>query len=335
MEKLLTICTAAYNAEKYIDKMLSSLMAVKRKNVMEIIVVNDGSKDNTLKILKDYETEFPDIIKVIDKPNGGSGSARNKAFEVASGKYLRIIDADDWVDTEAMDAFLEKLEDIEADVVLNPFYIYDEKKDCIIERIGNDKLVEGRIFFPEKEFLDIDKLSMHGMTYRTAVIKDNNIRLSEGISYVDIEYIVLPMPYVKTIAYISNEVYIYRIGVEGQSIDPKVSIKKNMHRIQVANRCISELRKHKEIPETNMEIMKIKIGGLYSDAINCYLTDSFLHRKDIKQVDGMLKSFDEKVYHQVGKGWKYVILRHTDYFGCYLIQLLIHLKHFLKKLGGN
>lgn len=87
-------------------------------NTLEVIIVNDGSTDSSLAIAKQYENKRPDIIKIIDKQNGNYGSCVNAGLAQATGKYFRILDADDWFDTQALAEFLKKLETCETDLVL-------------------------------------------------------------------------------------------------------------------------------------------------------------------------------------------------------------------------
>ena len=228
MCKLLTLCTAAYNAEKTIAKMIDSVMTSKYCKMVEIIIVNDGSSDNTEQIVKEYEEQYPYCIKVLSKENGGSGSARNLAVQYASGKYIKLLDADDWIDTDRFDLFLEKLKDIDADVIWNGHYIYSvSKKVKTEERYFADMISERVYKVSEDEFLCPSNLEMHGVTYRTSTIVENNLKLSEGMPYVDLEYLLLPIPFINTVVYLDIPFYVYQYGIIGQSVDPNIMKKEN------------------------------------------------------------------------------------------------------------
>ena len=102
-----SIIIPVYNVEKYLDKCLKSVLNQTYKNI-EIIVINDGSTDNSLKICKKYKDKR---IVLIDKENGGVSSARNKGLELASGKYITFVDSDDWLELDAIEnmvSFIEK-----------------------------------------------------------------------------------------------------------------------------------------------------------------------------------------------------------------------------------
>ena len=121
MEKLLTVAIPAYNMEKYIGRCLDSITNIENTQGLEILIINDGSKDNTLTIALEYENKYSNIIKVIDKPNGGWGTAINKAIELATGKYFKILDSDDWFETKAFSEFLQLLDNINVDLVATSF----------------------------------------------------------------------------------------------------------------------------------------------------------------------------------------------------------------------
>ena len=105
--KYLSFVVPSYNASKYLDKVIPSLLV--GGDDVEIIVVNDGSKDNTLEIAKRYEELYPNIVKAIDKENGGHGSTINKALEIATGLYFKCVDADDWLEENALKTLLAKI----------------------------------------------------------------------------------------------------------------------------------------------------------------------------------------------------------------------------------
>ena len=106
--KLLSIVVPTYNMSAYLCRCLDSVTRDDVPDTLELIVVNDGSTDNSLSIMQEYAKKRPDIINIIDKTNGHYGSCVNAALKVATGKYFRILDADDWLDTEQLIQFLKK-----------------------------------------------------------------------------------------------------------------------------------------------------------------------------------------------------------------------------------
>lgn len=131
---LLSIIIPSYNMEEYIGNNLKRLVATQHLDKIEIIVVNDGSKDNTSAIAHEYQQQFPQNIIVVDKENAHYGSCINKGLALARGKYFRILDADDFFEPDALDAFVEKLETCDADLVVTL------RTEITIDKNGKEKL---------------------------------------------------------------------------------------------------------------------------------------------------------------------------------------------------
>jgi glycosyltransferase involved in cell wall biosynthesis len=214
---LLTVSIAAYNVENYLEKTLNSLLVSEPlRDLLEVIVVNDGSKDNTITIAEKYTNMYPSVFKIIDKENGHYGSTINASLRVARGKYYRLLDGDDWYDTSSLEQFLHVLSIINS--------------DCIITRYKtvNDETMEGKIVEDELLYDGIEKqfedsgigvgIAMHQITYKTDVLRTNGIRITEKCYYTDFEFILKPIPYIDTVTCIDSCVYMYRIGRDEQSV---------------------------------------------------------------------------------------------------------------------
>lgn len=217
MAKLLTIAVPAYNMETYLGRCLDSILLDEIKEYLEVLLVNDGSKDNTLAIAQNYEQKYPDILKVIDKPNGGWGTAINKAIELASGKYFKILDSDDWFDSNALVGFIGLLDTIDVDLVATSFsYEYTSggnKNDIYPIELCN-RVIQFDDYLRQNNH---DKhLPMATITFRTKLLQNNHITVAEKY-YADIDYNLTPLFFVKTIFFSQINLYKYWIGREGQS----------------------------------------------------------------------------------------------------------------------
>lgn len=256
-DKLLTIVVPSYNASKYLDFNLQSFLRPSELEKLEVIVVDDGSTDDTARIADAYHEKYPDTIKVIHKENGGHGSGINAGLRAATGKYFKVVDADDWVDHEALEKLLDYIASFDAadaeadtdldtaqvqaeakaraqdnavfvpDVIYNNYYwrLTDEAKSPEeYERKAEFKEpfsgVEYRKVYDFESIADQCYVKMHNMTIRTEILRDHQIQIDEHCFYVDMEYILYPMPYVQTIAFLPEFLYQYQIGREGQSMDP-------------------------------------------------------------------------------------------------------------------
>ena len=222
--KVLTIVVPSYNTSAYIDICLPTLIDKQYIDSIEILLINDGSTDQTETLLKKYEKMYPDSIRVISKENGGHGSVINRGIQEATGKYFRVVDGDDPLVTQNLYKLIDKMSTLDSDIVFTPYY-QDNIGTSTRTLCCTADLLAGF----EYEFDGIADilpcLPLHAINFKTSLLKDNNIQVQEHCFYEDKEYILYPIPYVKTITYYPFPVYIYRIGVPGQSISVEKVIK--------------------------------------------------------------------------------------------------------------
>lgn len=222
MEKVLTISVAAYNVAAYIEQNIESIVASALKDEIEILVVDDGGPDNTLEIAQKYEKQYPDIVYAVHKENGGYGSVQNYSIAKASGKYFKILDGDDWMDTEGLTKLVSFLRDSDADAVVTNYYKGSDPKSlslfdfsCFCEpsrKISPNEVKTGVI-------------GMWGLTYKTSVLRKSGIKLPEHTLYTDRIYATIPFSYVREMIILDFPVYCYRTGRDGQSVSRDSRIK--------------------------------------------------------------------------------------------------------------
>ena len=250
-DKILTIIIPTYNAEQYLEKGLSSLVMEDNKlmELLDILVIDDGSVDKSAQIAGRYIDKYPGIYRIIQKQNGGHGSAINVGAEHALGRFFKVLDADDWVDRDGFAGYLKKLQDIEADVVITPYQRYDigtGKTENLISKPGE----YGRPYHLD-EVMDqwmTCHPDMHfwGVTYRTEFYRKLNYQLLEGVFYEDQEYATVPLSYAGSVVFLEDMVYIYRVGDVNQSVFGDTQVRRRSHLEQVIGRLIEQ---EKRIPE--------------------------------------------------------------------------------------
>lgn len=227
--KYLTIIIPAYNVSEYIDACLGSLVRdTELLKDLDIIAVNDGSKDDTLEKMLRYSDRYPESIRVIDKENGGHGSGINKGIELACGVYLKVLDSDDWVDEQGLKTLVERIRTAEEkpDIILNPYH-FVWQTDGHRELSDYPKLPTDRLLSLKDLNENRYDFTIHSLTIRTDIYKDNPIpQIDEKISYDDMEYILYPVPYIKKVLYMPDVVYEYRFGMEGQSVSLQNFVKR-------------------------------------------------------------------------------------------------------------
>ena len=221
MSKVLTIVIPTYNVEKYLSRCLDSLLFDERiMDDLEIIIVNDGSKDGSLEIAKKHEKKFK-CIKVIDKENGGHGSTINAGLKIATGKYFRVIDSDDWVNIDEFNRYVKDLKKLDVDLVLTNFareYVYNSKQ--IVYEYPKELKYNQIYNLVDFDFtiLKDDYFYMATSTIKTKILQDMKLHLDEKTFYVDMEYNIFPIKYINSLIYLDYDIYRYFIGRPEQSI---------------------------------------------------------------------------------------------------------------------
>ena len=227
--KLLSIAIPCYNSQDYMAHCIESLLPGGED--VEILIVNDGSKDDTAKIADEYAAKYPTIVKAIHKENGGHGSAVNTGIENATGIYFKVVDSDDWVKEDAYLTILEKLRELTGGVdtldLLISNFVY-EKEGERRKKVMRYKhvLPEYRMFGWEDvgHFHVGQYILMHSVIYRTKLLRECGLKLPEHTFYVDNIYVFEPLPYVRNMYYLDVNFYRYFIGRSDQSVNEQVMI---------------------------------------------------------------------------------------------------------------
>ena len=275
--KILSFVIPAYNSEKFLDKCIPSMLAPEIMDKIEIIVVNDGSKDATAEIAQNYCDQYPGVVRLLSQENKGHGGALNTGCAAAQGKYLKVIDADDWIVTENLSRLTELLEQCESDVVLTHHHTID---------IGTGEIKHWRSYPKEfgksygfseimADWRSFDRsLTFHGITYRTEFYHEYGHKLLEHVFYEDHEYATYPCCYAKSVTPFDIFLYEYRIGDVNQSVSNANQLKRIGHTEAVLNRMMEEYQKLPDSPGKDYAAMKIQ-GLLLS-----YLTTALLVAPD-------------------------------------------------------
>ncbi|MGO2082233.1 glycosyltransferase family 2 protein [Vagococcus sp.] len=227
MKKLLSIIVPCYNSEDYMEHCIESLLI--GGEAVEILLVNDGSKDGTRSIADHYQEKYPTIVKTIHQENGGHGQAINSGLLAATGLYLKVVDSDDWVDEGAYRKILTFLDEHQKENLMDMIisnYVYEK------QGVKHKKVMEYRSILPIEEVFNwsdvhfpIGKyLLMHSVIYRTELLKDIGLKLPKHTFYVDNLYVFQPLPLVKKMYYLDVDFYRYYIGREDQSVNEAIMI---------------------------------------------------------------------------------------------------------------
>ncbi len=231
--KLISFTVPCYNSAEYMNICVDSLLLGGDK--VEIIIIDDGSTDDTGKIADEYASKYPNIIKVVHQENGGHGEGINSGLKIATGKYFKVVDSDDWVGEEALKALLEKIEslsDEEAPDLYVCNYVYYRKG------IGEGEKISFRHNFPINKICTWDEtrkftisrnITLHSSMYKLDVIKKSGVVLPKYIFFEDNYFVYAPLPYVEKICYMDVDFYYYLVGRDGQSVSVESVKKRHSH----------------------------------------------------------------------------------------------------------
>ena len=291
MKKNLTISIAAYNVENYLDNTLKSLV-IEDIDKLEVLIVNDGSSDNTKKIAEKYCSKYPKTFKLIDKENGGYGSTINAGIKHATGKYFKQLDGDDWYNAENLNRLINDIEKIDSDVIYTPFVTYYELTKKEIINKNNITNYCNKLYEIDNIINNIDVLFMHNLAYKTKMLKDNKIKIDEHCFYTDTEYVALPLIHANTIYVLDYPIYMYRVGREGQSISAE-SRKKHLGDHQRVSYTLMSLLKqnYRKLSNNKKGYFEKYFASIFASGIGNYL----LTLKPTKESFNLIKKYNEDI----------------------------------------
>lgn len=250
MEKILTIIIPVYKVEKYIRQCLDSIILDEEQmKWLEVIVVNDGTPDQSGVIAHEYESRYPQSIKVIDKENGGHGSAWNVGLKNANGKYVRFLDSDDWLSN--LSSFMEELKSHDEDLIFTHLVRFNEQsKSSSVSKIQN---IEYNNLYSTSSFSYIETNNQYYMygfwycTYKRDIFQREQPLFVERVFYDDAILFMAPYILGKSMVFFDTELYNYRIGQSGQSVNVNVERKHAHDYIKVSKGLIDFANRHNNL----------------------------------------------------------------------------------------
>lgn len=303
--KLISFVIPAYNSENYLHTAIDSLLPI--IDDIEIIIVNDGSKDNTSQIAHTYQARYPKHIVVIDKENGGHGSGVNSGLNAATGLYYKVLDSDDWMDEESLYKLVNQmklhLKRKESPDLYITNFVYEHVEDkTAYERDYSENFPQYRLFKwheLSKKFKYSKTLLMHALIYKTKVLRDAGLVLPEHTFYVDNIVAYQPLPFVNTIYYMKLPLYRYFIGRSDQSITLKNITGRYKQQIKVFE-ILSSTYSYAEIkrmPKGLQTYMKHFLASIMTITIMFTIGGKEPERKrDLKALWRKIKADDKALY---------------------------------------
>lgn len=305
--KLITFAVPSYNSQDYLNKCIDSLIVGGHE--VEVIIVNDGSKDRTEEIARDYEAKYPEIVRVVSKQNGGHGSAINAGLAHATGLYFKVVDSDDWVDAIALEKLLSRIKLHLLNNTLPDLYItnfvYDKPSQnstfvrSFHKKFHSDSFMKWKNV---KRFYGAEVLLMHSLLYHTQHLKDSGIQLPHHTFYVDNIYAYKPLPMMKSIYYLDVDLYHYFIGRNDQSVNFHVLKNRHDQQIRVMKEMITAYSYH-DLMKMDRGLRKYMIHCLEALMITTTLfiisVDEPQRKADLKALWEFIRQHDLPMYKKL------------------------------------
>ena len=277
---------------------------------VEVIIVNDGIKDDTGKIADEYEKKYPTIVKAIQKENGGHGSGVMAGIHNATGMFFKVVDSDDWVEAkDVLDMLMlikrhiEEKQDIDL-YITN--YVYEHASDNSQFVMHYRKCLPSEKAFTWEEMRHV-KLEtvflMHSLIYRLDKLKASGMELPNHTFYVDDIYAYVPLPHMDKIFYHDLDFYHYFIGRSDQSINYGIMCKRYEQQMRVFKIMFSSYSKDelKALPRPLYKYMfqfLMIIGAVTIMTIVGTKEDKDIRKKVFKEFGKELKSIDKKLFNK-------------------------------------
>ena len=306
--KYISFAIPCFNSQDYMSRAIDSILT--GKDEVEILIVNDGSRDQTSEIAHEYMENYPDIVRVIDKENGGHGDAVNAGLGAAQGKYFKVVDSDDWVDEEALKRILTLIRNLEEDGEQIDMLV----SNFVYEKAGasHKKCVHYRNALPQDEIFRWDDIGhfrldqyilMHSVIYRTDLLKLIQMKLPKHTFYVDNIYVYYPLPHVRKIYYLDIDFYRYFIGRDDQSVNEKNMIARADQQIYVTKTMI-DMYEMGEISSRKLRLYMVNYLAIMMTVSSIILirskTEENIEKK--RELWRYLKKRDWKMYLKIRYG---------------------------------
>lgn len=304
--KLITFTVPCYNSAAYMDRCIETLLPAGEE--AEIILVDDGSTDDTGKVADAYAAKYPDIVRVIHQENGGHGEGVNQGIRNATGLFFKVVDSDDWLDTEALAKVMEVLRryaNAETPLdLLMANYVYEHVADNtrnVVDYTGI--LPENRVFHWNEigKFPPDKNILMHSVIYRTEVLRASGMELPKHTFYVDNLFVYQPLPQVKSIYYLNLDLYRYFIGRDDQSVNEKNMIKRVDQQLRVTRLMMQAVDVFALPPEqAKLRAYMLNYFSMMMAISSIFLAldgsqEALVKRK---QLWADLKAYDERLYRR-------------------------------------
>ena len=285
-----SIIVPVYNVEKYLNKCLNSLVNQTFKDI-EIIIINDGSPDNSKQIIENYKAKYDNIIKVINQQNQGLSASRNNGLKIASGDYIIFVDSDDYIELNMVEKMYNKILEEQADVVICGNNVVNEDYKLISKTFPNK--YESYNFITQMIF---GNLSAWNKIIRKSILNDSTLLFRKNVWYEDIDFSFKLFLKSKKICILHENLYNY--SLRPGSIMSSKNLVKNLDLIDAFDEIISSAKKNNCYEKYYNEIEFLVINHLYISCVVRIITNDYSSKNEKnKLLNTIFKYMNENFYN--------------------------------------
>ena len=310
--KVVTFGIPSYNAAADMDRCISSILEGSGYAPdVEVIIVDDGTPDETPRKADEWDARYPGIVRAVHQENGGHGIAVLSGLREASGTYYKVVDSDDWLDAEALSTMLSILRGFEergcrVDLFISN-YVYEKVHE------GKRTAISYRTALPRKKVFGWDQIGrfrpdqnllMHSLCYRTDVLRAADLPLPAHTFYVDNIYAYVPLPRCETLYYADIDLYRYFIGREGQSVNEATMVRRLDQQFRITRIMMESYHLYDDVRSARLRsymmgyfTMMMTICSVFSK-----LSDDPQARIRLRDLWRDLKVYDERMYRHARYG---------------------------------
>ena len=320
MDKVLTISVAAYNVEDSLEETLNSLVVDHESmDLLEVLVVDDGSSDRTYEVAERFVDSYPDTFRLIRKTNGGYGSTINTSVNEARGTYFKQLDAGDIFVTGNLSEFIRLLSVSETDIVICPYeeFLLNDDRIDLIAQFGS---------YGTGASYDITVLAcshllkMHELAFKTDVWKKLGRIIPEHSFYTDMEYVFYPLVHAETVSFYDKPVYRYYLQCEGQSVSYE-GIRKHFRDSETVMWDLFDTYNSycREADDKRMDIIRMLLMHSASFLYTSFLIAGRDHIKELKAIDVRMRTAYPELYKLTDDVKRIRLMRRTGFmlYGLY------------------
>lgn len=320
----LSIIVPSFNTSKYVNECLPSFFDERLIGKVKIYLIDDGSTDNTATTIEPYIKKYPDYFEYYHKENGGHGSVINfGVFNLIKSKYFKVVDGDDWVDTEELIKLVTALEQLDDDMIICDYtQVYPDRTVYVCCKRTKERF--------EPDFLSL-LITIHSVTYKTSLFLDNDIKMREKVFYEDNEFRLFPLEFVKSYKYLPFNVYQYRMGTTSQSI----SLISQIRHKKDSDTIISDLLDRYSILKKNNA--NVSLVELYEKILARFFVNDYLFLyfalKSKKEIKSNIKNLEARTNRFVAiKNYmlehekRYVFLKKMNFGPIFMMKIIFRKK---------